>query len=73
MIRDRRLTAAVAVTVLLWSAAFVAIRMALPGFGVAGLSVGRLLVASLVLVVVAPLLRVRWPARADLPASSAAA
>ncbi len=67
VIRDRRLTAAVAVTVLLWSAAFVAIRVALPGFGVAGLSVGRLLVASLVLAVVAPLLRVRRPARADLP------
>jgi drug/metabolite transporter (DMT)-like permease len=67
MFSDRRVAAAVAVTVLLWSAAFVAIRVALPGFGVAGLSVGRLLVASLVLAVVAPLLRVRRPARADLP------
>jgi drug/metabolite transporter (DMT)-like permease len=67
VISDRRVATAVAATVLLWSSAFVAIRVALPGFGVAGLSVGRLLVASLVLAAIAPLLGVRRPARTDLP------
>jgi drug/metabolite transporter (DMT)-like permease len=45
----------------------VAIRMALPGFSAAGLSLGRLLVASLALAVAAPFLGVRRPGRADLP------
>lgn len=63
---DRRVAAAVATTLLLWASAFVAIRVALTGFGVAGLSVGRLLVASLALAVIAPLLGIRRPARADL-------
>ncbi|WP_218105111.1 DMT family transporter [Micromonospora rhizosphaerae] len=53
-------------TLTLWASAFVAIRVALPGFGVAGLSVGRLVVASLMLAVIAPLLGVRRPARSDL-------
>jgi drug/metabolite transporter (DMT)-like permease len=66
VITDRRVAAAVATTLLLWASAFVAIRVALLGFGVAGLSVGRLLVASVALAVVAPLLRIRLPARSDL-------
>ena len=54
------------VTLLLWASAFVAIRVALPGFTVAGLSAGRLLVASAALALAAPLLRVRPPPRAAL-------
>ncbi|RSM87598.1 EamA/RhaT family transporter [Kibdelosporangium aridum] len=65
--KDRQVITAVIVTVVLWASAFVAIRVALPGFGVASLSVGRLLVASLVLVVAAPLLGVRRPASGDIP------
>jgi drug/metabolite transporter (DMT)-like permease len=64
---DRRAAAAVSVTLLLWASAFVAIRLALPGFGPAGLSLGRLVVASLALAAAAPFLGVRRPARADLP------
>lgn len=51
---------------MLWAAAFVGIRVALPGFSVAGLSLGRLVVASLALAAAAPLLGVRLPARGDL-------
>lgn len=40
--------------------------MALPGFSVAGLSLGRLVVASLALAAAAPLFSVRRPARRDL-------
>ncbi|TDX08254.1 DMT family transporter [Kribbella sp. VKM Ac-2566] len=67
MFDRRRVMVAVAVTVLLWSSAFVAIRIALTGFGVYGQVVGRLLMASLVLALAAPLLHVRMPARHDLP------
>lgn len=63
---DRRVLAAIATTLLLWASAFVAIRVALPGFSVAGLSLGRLVVASLALAAAAPLLSVRRPARGDL-------
>ncbi|WP_346534357.1 DMT family transporter [Micromonospora sp. DPT] len=66
MIGNQRVGVAVGVTVALWASAFVAIRVALPDFGVAGLSVGRLIVASLMLAVIAPLLGVRRPARSDL-------
>lgn len=59
--------AALTATLVLWGTAFVAIRIALDGFGVAGLTAGRLLVASLALAAVAPLLRLRRPERADLP------
>jgi drug/metabolite transporter (DMT)-like permease len=62
-----RTTAAAAVTVLLWGSAFVAIRVAVPALGPAGLSLARLAVASLALAALAPLLRVRRPALADLP------
>jgi len=64
---ERRTLAALATTLLLWASAFVAIRIALPGFSVAGLSLGRLAVASLALAAAAPLLGVRMPARADVP------
>ena len=64
---DRRAQAAVSTTLVLWASAFVAVRVALPGFGVAGLSVGRLLVAALALAVVAPVAHVRRPQRCDLP------
>jgi len=64
---DRRTLTALAITLLLWASAFVAIRVALPGFSVAGLSLGRLAVASLVLAAAAPVLGVRMPARTDLP------
>ncbi len=57
---------AVGATLLLWASAFVAIRIALTSFSVAGLSLGRLVVASLALAALAPLLGVRRPGRADL-------
>ena len=63
---DRNAAVAVSTTLVLWASAFVAIRVALPGLGVAGLSVGRLLVASAALAAAAALLRVRRPARSDL-------
>jgi drug/metabolite transporter (DMT)-like permease len=53
-------------TVLLWSSAFVAIRVALRDLDPVELTVGRLLVASAALAVVAPLLGVGRPARRDL-------
>jgi len=58
---------ALAATVLLWASAFPAIRVALRGYDYADLSFLRLAVASLVLAAVAPLARVRRPARRDLP------
>jgi drug/metabolite transporter (DMT)-like permease len=60
-------TVALLATVMLWASAFPAIRVGLPGLGVAGLSVWRLVVASAALAVVAPLLKVRLPDRRDLP------
>lgn len=58
---------ALAATVVLWASAFPAIRVGLPGLGVAGLSVWRLVVASVALLAIAPLVKVRPPARGDLP------
>jgi drug/metabolite transporter (DMT)-like permease len=55
-----------AATVLLWSSAFVAIRVALRDLEPFELTAGRLLLASGALAVVAPLLGVGWPARGDL-------
>lgn len=63
----RRAWAAVALTVILWASAFVAIRAALKSFTVGELSVLRLVLASLVLLVLAPLVGLRVPAPADLP------
>ena len=59
--------AALLATIVLWGSAYVAIRVALEGFGVAGLTAGRVIVAALVLAVVSPLIGVRRPVRADLP------
>ncbi len=64
----RRAVGAVGTTLVLWASAFVAIRVALPGLGVAALSLGRLLVASATLGLVARLAHVRRPARRDLGA-----
>ncbi|MHC5795820.1 DMT family transporter [Lacisediminihabitans sp. FW035] len=52
--------------VLLWASAFPAISVAAPGLGVIGLSFVRLVVAAIALLVAAPFLRVRMPARQDL-------
>jgi drug/metabolite transporter (DMT)-like permease len=64
---NRKANLALAATVLLWASAFPAIRAALPGYGVAGLSFVRLAVASAALAVAAPLLGVRPPRPRDLP------
>jgi len=58
---------AAAGTVLLWASAFPAITVAVRGLGPAGLAVARLVIASLVLALAAPLLGVRRPRRRDLP------
>jgi len=62
----RRVTAALATTLLLWSSAFVAIRIAIPHFSTPGMTLARLLIAAVALAVVAPLFGLRRPARADL-------
>ena len=62
-----RTLVALATTIVLWGSAYVAIRVALDGFGVAGLTAGRVIIAALVLAMVAPVIGVRRPARADLP------
>jgi drug/metabolite transporter (DMT)-like permease len=58
---------ALATTVVLWASAFPAIRVAVDGLGVAGLSFLRLAVASLALALVSPLLGVPMPRVRDLP------
>lgn len=58
---------ALALTAVLWATAFPAIKVGLGGYGVTGLSFGRLLVASVALAVAAPVLKVRLPAVRDLP------
>ncbi len=58
---------AAAATVVLWASAFPAITVAVGDFGATGLSVARLVVASVVLALVTPFLPVRRPRRADLP------
>ena len=63
---DRGAVAAIGTTLILWASAFVAIRVALPGLGVAALSLGRLLVAAAALAVVAVFSHVRRPQRRDL-------
>ncbi len=55
------------VVVLAWASAFPAIRVAAPELGVVGLSLVRLLVAALALLVLAPALGLRLPARRDVP------
>jgi len=53
--------------VVLWASAFPAIRVAAPELGVAGLSFVRLAIAAGALLLLAPALKVRVPARRDLP------
>jgi len=65
--RNGAAVAAAGVTVVLWASAFPAITVAVAGLGVIGLSVVRLLVASVVLAVAAPWLRLRGPRVRDLP------
>jgi drug/metabolite transporter (DMT)-like permease len=64
--QSRVLLAGLAVVVL-WASAFPAIRVAAPVLGVMGLSLARLAVAAVALLILAPFLRVRLPARRDLP------
>ncbi|NNM44879.1 DMT family transporter [Knoellia koreensis] len=66
--RTRSLTlGAIAVTLLLWASAFVAIRHLGGSVSPGALSLGRLLVASLVLGVMVWRRPRRWPTRRDLP------
>ena len=58
---------ALSTTIVLWGSAYVAIRIALDGFSVAGMTAGRVVVSALVLTVVAPFVGVRRPDRSDLP------
>jgi drug/metabolite transporter (DMT)-like permease len=60
-------TAAIAVTLVLWASAFVAIRHLGTTVSPGALSLGRLLVASLVLGAMLLTRPRRWPARRDLP------
>jgi drug/metabolite transporter (DMT)-like permease len=53
--------------VVLWASAFPAIRVASPVLGVIGLSFVRLVVAAIVLLALAPFVRMRLPAAKDLP------
>jgi drug/metabolite transporter (DMT)-like permease len=64
--QSRVLLAGLAVVVL-WASAFPAIRVASPVLGVMGLSLVRLAVAAVALLVLAPFLHVRLPARRDVP------
>ncbi|HEY3479515.1 MAG TPA: DMT family transporter [Streptomyces sp.] len=58
---------ALAGTVVLWAAAFPAIRVGVDGLGVSALSFLRLAVAAVALAVAAPFAGVRLPRRRDLP------
>jgi drug/metabolite transporter (DMT)-like permease len=53
--------------VVLWASAFPAIRVASPALGVFGLSLVRIGVAAIALLILAPFLSVRLPARKDVP------
>lgn len=53
--------------VVLWASAFPAIRVAAPDLGSVGLSIVRLAVGAIALLALAPLMKVRVPARRDLP------
>jgi drug/metabolite transporter (DMT)-like permease len=53
--------------VVLWASAFPAIRVASPALGVFGLSLVRIGVAAIALLILAPFLSVRLPARKDIP------
>jgi drug/metabolite transporter (DMT)-like permease len=58
---------ALVITVVLWASAFPAIRVAVGGLGIGGLSFWRLSFASAALAAVRPLLKVRRPRTRDLP------
>jgi drug/metabolite transporter (DMT)-like permease len=58
---------ALGTTIVLWAAAFVAIRAALPAYGPVHLAVLRFLVAAMALGAYAALVRMRLPERRDLP------
>ncbi|MEV5387969.1 EamA family transporter [Streptomyces sp. NPDC052721] len=62
-----RTLSALAATVGLWASAFPAIRVALEGYGPTQLSLLRLVVASAALAALLPWVKVRPPARRDLP------
>jgi drug/metabolite transporter (DMT)-like permease len=53
--------------VVLWASAFPAIRVAAPDLGVIGLSFARLALATAVLLVMAPVVKVRRPHARDVP------
>jgi drug/metabolite transporter (DMT)-like permease len=59
--------AALLTTIVIWGFGFAAIRVALPGYGPLGLSLARLVVASVVLIPIAALRGVRSPPVRDLP------
>jgi drug/metabolite transporter (DMT)-like permease len=65
--RSPRVLLAGLAVVVLWASAFPAIRVASPELGVNGLSFVRLAVAAVALLMIAPFLKVRLPARSDLP------
>jgi drug/metabolite transporter (DMT)-like permease len=69
---DRRVLVAVAVTVVLWASAFVAIRSAGHHFAPGALTLGRLLSGSVTLGVIWALWREGWPPRAAWPGIVAA-
>jgi drug/metabolite transporter (DMT)-like permease len=62
-----RVLAAALTTVVLWASAFVGIRAAGSDLSPGALTLGRLVVASVVLSVIVVVRRVPFPARADLP------
>ncbi|MET0974420.1 MAG: DMT family transporter [Leifsonia sp.] len=64
--RSTRVVLAGLGVVVLWASAFPAIEVSAPELGVIGLSVGRLVVATVALLILAPFLHVRMPARRDL-------
>ena len=65
---DFRVTAALAVTVILWASAFAGIRAGLEAYGPGQVALMRFLVASVVLAGYAAITRMRLPERRDLPA-----
>jgi drug/metabolite transporter (DMT)-like permease len=65
--RPTAASAAAAGTVILWASAFPAISVAVAGLGPVGLSVARLVVASVTLALAAPFAGVRRPRARDLP------
>ncbi|MET3808332.1 drug/metabolite transporter (DMT)-like permease [Nakamurella sp. UYEF19] len=66
MAHSRALVAGLGVVVL-WASAFPAVRVAVPEFGAAALSLARLLVATVALLAMAPLFKVKLPRWRDVP------